>query len=154
MSFNITFLIQMIAFAIFVFICMKWIWPPLIGEISNRQKKIEESLQAAEKAKQSVSLAEENASKIISDAKVKAQEIVDQAESQKSKLIDNASDEARAEKERIIKSATIETAKNKAQEELRKEISKLAIAGAEKIISSKVSSEEDDALVKEALKQF
>lgn len=146
----------MIAFAIFVFICMKWIWPPLIGEISNRQKKIEESLQAAEKAKQSVSLAEENASKIISDAKVKAQEIVDQAESQKSKLIDNASDEARAEKERIIKSATaeIETAKNKAQEELRKEISKLAIAGAEKIISSKVSSEEDDALVKEALKQF
>ena len=101
-------------------------------------------------------MAQGNAEKIIADAKDKAQEIIDQAESQKTKIIDAAQDEAKNEKARIIKSAEadIETAQNKAREELRKQIAELATAGAEQILGRKLDSKSDEVLVNEALKNF
>ncbi|WP_406041121.1 F0F1 ATP synthase subunit B [Succinimonas sp.] len=156
MSFNITFLIQMIAFLIFTFICMFWIWPLLMKAITDRQNEIKKSLDDAAKARQSVALAQDNAEKIISEAKDKAQEIVEQAENQRSKLIDSAQQEAKAEKSRIVKSAEadIQTAQNKAREELRKQIAQLATAGAEQILGQKLDSKSDEALINDALKNF
>jgi len=155
-SFNITFLLQMVAFLIFAFVCMIWIWPLVLKYITDRQTEIKNSLEEAARAKQSVALAQGNAEKIIADAKDKAQEIIDQAESQKTKIIDAAQDEAKNEKARIIKSAEadIETAQNKAREELRKQIAELATAGAEQILGRKLDSKSDEVLVNEALKNF
>ena len=41
MNINMTFVIQMIAFGIFVFICMRFLWPEILKTISERQKEIQ-----------------------------------------------------------------------------------------------------------------
>ena len=62
MNFNITFIVQIIAFLVFVFVCMKWIWPPIMQAIVARQKDIGDSIEAAKKANQDVEVAKLNAS--------------------------------------------------------------------------------------------
>lgn len=149
MSFNITFLVQMLAFALFVIICMKYIWPALNTYIEKRQKEIADSLAQAQSAKQEVDLAHSNASKIVSSAHDEAKKIVDDAHKRKSKIIDEAGLEAKQEKERIVKSADVEidNNRNKAREELRKEIASLAIQGAEKIVETKSNNATADAAI-------
>jgi F-type H+-transporting ATPase subunit b len=47
---NLTLIGQLIAFTIFVIFCMKYVWPPISGALADRQKKIAEGLDAADKA--------------------------------------------------------------------------------------------------------
>ena len=153
MNFNITFIVQIIAFLVFVFVCMKWIWPPIMQAIAARQKDIGDSIEAAKKANQDVEVAKLNASKIVDEAKTQAQEIVDSAEKRKLQIVDEATDIAKKEKERLLKNAEAEVLaeKNKAKEELRKEISSLAVQGAEKIISKTLDKKTSQSLVDEAI---
>lgn len=156
MSFNITFILQMIFFAIFVGVCFKWIWPPIMKAITDRQNEISKSLEEAKKAAQSVELANSNAQEIIEKAKLEAQEILASAQSRKSQIIDEATEEAKKEKDSILLSAKseIESEKNRARENLRKEISSIAIAGAEKIIKNNIDKTTNSALVDDMIKNM
>ena len=153
MSFNMTFIVQIIVFLIFVAICMKYIWPPLMNAISERQNEISESINSAKQASQELELAKINASKIVSEAKGQAQAIIDSANKRKSIIIDEAAEEAKREKVRIIKSAEaeIEAERNRTMEELRRQISVLAVSGAQKIIESKLEDQSDKTLIDKAL---
>ena len=139
MEINATFVGQAVAFLIFAVLCMKFVWPPLITALEKRQKEIADGLTAAEKAKKSLELANENAKDTIRSAKVEAQ-----------KIIDKASEEAQLERKKILDLAKseIEAEKNKAREDLRSEVVSLAVAGAEKIINEKIDSKADEALLK------
>lgn len=156
MNFNITFLIQMIAFAIFVFICMKYIWPPFIKSLSDREQMIAKSIEDAKKATKSLELANEQAQKIISDAKSQAQEIVDSALKDKNAIIEKANNLAKEEKSRILESAKAEISleKNKAEESLRKELSSLVISSTEQILSKNISSEIDNKIIEDYLEKI
>ena len=153
MSFNMTFIVQIIVFLIFVAICMKYIWPPLMNAISERQNEISESINSAKQASQELELAKINASKIVSEAKGQAQAIIDSANKRKSIIINEAAEEAKSEKVRIIKSAEaeIEAERNRTMEELRRQISVLAVSGAQKIIESKLEDQSDKTLIDKAL---
>ena len=65
MQINWTFVGQAIEFIIFVWLCMKFIWPPIISAIEARQKDIADGLEAAEKGKRSLELATNNAKEQI-----------------------------------------------------------------------------------------
>lgn len=151
-----TFILQIISFGLFVFVCMKWIWPPIMKTISDRQNEISESLNAAKGAMQDVELSKVNASKIIDDAKMQAQEIIDSAQKRRSQIVDEASEDAKQEKERILKAAQneIEAERNKTKEELRKEVSSLALAGAKKIIEKNIDAKTNAALVDDLIKNL
>ena len=58
MTINATLLGQAISFALFVLFCMKFVWPPLIGALRERQATIAEGLAAAEKSAQAQELAQ------------------------------------------------------------------------------------------------
>lgn len=150
MEINATFLGQAVAFVIFVVVCMKYIWPPLMSALEKRQKEIADGLANAEKAKKNLELAKSNASDTLRQAKVEAQKIIDEANKQRALILDRASEDATAEKNRIIESAKveIEAERNKAREELRAEVISLAIAGAEKILDKKMDASADHQLVK------
>lgn len=150
MEINATFLGQAVAFLIFAYICMKYIWPPLMKALEQRQKEIADGLAAAEKAKKSLQLAQAGAKDTIREAKAQAQKIIDEANKQRSRIINDAQEEALTEKRRILEQAKneINSEMNKAREELRSEITTLAVAGAEKILSAKVSAETDKAMLK------
>lgn len=150
MEINATFLGQAVAFVIFVAVCMKYVWPPLMNALEKRQKEIADGLANAEKAKKNLELAKSNASDTLRQAKLEAQKIIDDANKQRALILDRASEEATTEKNRIIDSAKveIEAERNKAREELRAEVISLAIAGAEKILDKKMDASADHQLVK------
>ena len=150
MEINATFLGQAVAFVIFVAVCMKYVWPPLMNALEKRQKEIADGLANAEKAKKNLELAKTNAASALRQAKAEAQQIIDDANKQRAMILDRATEEATNEKNRIVEAAKaeIEAERNKAREELRAEVIALAIAGAEKILDKKMDASSDHQLVK------
>ena len=140
MNLNATLVGQTIAFAVFVIFCMKYVWPPLMSAIEDRQKKIADGLASAERATKDLELAQNKASDQLKDAKGQAAEIVDMANKRKAQIVDEAKTEATAERDKIIAQgyAEVEAERNRAKEELRQKVATLAIAGAEKILERSI----------------
>ena len=143
MNMNATLLGQAISFALFVWFCMKYVWPPIIQAIEERQKKITDGLQAAERAKKDLDLAQANASDSLREAKRTATEVIEQANKRKTQILDEAREEAQAERQKILAhaEAEVEAERNRVRDELRKQVATLAIAGAEKIIERSIDKD-------------
>jgi F-type H+-transporting ATPase subunit b len=140
---NATLLGQAIAFAIFVWFCMKYVWPPLMKAIEERQKIIADGLSAAERAEKDLNLAKANASDRMKEAKRAATEVIEQANKRKSQIVDEAKGEALAERQKILAQAAaeIEALRVRARDDLRKQVATLAVAGAEKILERAIDKD-------------
>ena len=149
MNMNATLLGQAIAFSLFVWFCMKYVWPPIMQAIEERQKKIAEGLDAAERASRDLELAKEKATQALREGKEQAAGIIDQANKRASQIVDEAKEQAIAEGERLkaAAQAEIEQEINRAKEALRSQVASLAITGAEKILSKSVDSKAQAELV-------
>lgn len=143
MNINLTLIGQSITFALFVWFCMKFIWPPIMGALEARRKEIADGLAAAERGQHKQELAEKRAAEHIKNAKGQASEIVAQAQKRASEIVEEAKGDARTEAERIVTGANaeIEQEINRAREHLRKEVIGLAIAGAEKVLKREVDKD-------------
>ena len=144
MDINATIIGQTIAFAVFVLFCMKYVWPPLMDAIEERQKKIAEGLEASERGEKDLVLAQEKATQYLADAKAQAAEIIEQANKRHAQIVDSAKDDARSEAEKIKAGANaeIEQEINRAREQLRAQVAGLAVAGAEKILARSIDAEQ------------
>ena len=142
MDVNITFISEMIAFVVFVLFCMKYVWPPLIGAIEERQKTIADGLAASDRAAKDLELAQEKATSQLKEAKAQAAEIVEAAKKRETQIVEEAAAKAQAEKEKILAAghAEIETERNQAREELRQQVAVLAVTGAEKILERSIDA--------------
>ncbi|MDB1122583.1 F0F1 ATP synthase subunit B [Vibrio algarum] len=143
MNMNATLLGQAIAFALFVWFCMKYVWPPIIEAIEERQKNIADGLSAAERAAKDLNLAQANASEQLKEAKRTATEVIDSANKRKAQIIDEAREEAQAERQKILTQAEaeLEAERNRAKDDLRKQVATLALAGAEKILERSIDKD-------------
>jgi F-type H+-transporting ATPase subunit b len=132
----------MIFFAAFVLFCMKYVWPPIIGAMTEREKKIADGLAAADRASKDLELAQKKAGQSLTEAKAQAAELIEQANKRSSQIIDEAKQTARLEGERLITAAKAEIGqeKNRVIEELRKEVASIAVVGAEKILGSTIDA--------------
>jgi F-type H+-transporting ATPase subunit b len=153
---NATLFAQMIVFAILIWVTMKWIWPPLMAAIEERQQKIAEGLAAADRSKKDLAQAEEQVAEVIREARVKAAEIVSQAEVRRSQIIDHAKEEAVEEgnRQKAAAAAEIVSASARAREDLRKQVSALAVAGAEKLLMREIDGNAHKALLDELAAQI
>lgn len=136
MDINATIIGQFIVFSILVWFTMKYVWPPITKAIHEREKKIAAGLEAAERSKRELEMAEHKAITIIREAKQQATQIIEQANLHSSQLIEDAKVQAKQESKRIVDSAQgeIDREVNQAKQALRTQVVTLAIAGAEKII--------------------
>lgn len=143
MNMNATLLGQAISFALFVWFCMKYVWPPILDAIEERQKKIADGLAAAERAEKDLDLAQANASEQMKEAKRTATEIIEQANKRKEQILEEAREDAQAERQKILSQAEaqIEAERSRARDELRKQVATLAIAGAEKILERTIDKD-------------
>ncbi|MDO9475355.1 MAG: F0F1 ATP synthase subunit B [Pseudohongiella sp.] len=150
MNLNATIIGQSIAFAVFVWFCLKYVWPPIITALSERQKKIADGLEAADRAQRDLNLAQNKAADELRDAKVKSAEIIDMANKRASQIVDEAKDKARDEGQRLIAGARaeIEMEVQRAREALRTQVAAIVIAGAEKILETSVDQAANEELVK------
>jgi|TARA_B100000809_G_C15025612_1_gene490037 F-type H+-transporting ATPase subunit b len=146
---NLTLIGQAIAFAVFVWFCMKYVWPPVMQALQERQKKIADGLDAASRATRDLELAQEKAEETLRESKEQAQQILEQANKRANQIVEEARDNARAEGERIIAGARSEIDQeiNRAKEELRAQVSLLAVAGAERILESSIDEAKHRELV-------
>lgn len=149
MNLNATLIGQSLAFAIFVIFCMKYVWPPVTQALRDRQKKIAGGLEAADRAKRDLELAQEKASKQMREAKEQAAEIIEQANKRANQIVDEAKEQARAEGERlkVAAQAEIDQELNQAREALRSQVASIAIAGAEKILAQQIDKKAQSKLV-------
>jgi F-type H+-transporting ATPase subunit b len=139
---NATIIGQSIAMIVFVWFCMKFIWPLIIEMIEERQTTIADGLAAAEKGSRALEEAEAEKAVVLDAARGQAREIIDQANNRASSIVDEARTEAGSEKQRILESAQaeVEQEANRAREELRGQVSAIAVAGAEKILHKEIDA--------------
>ena len=149
MNINATLIGQAIAFAIFVLFCMKFVWPPVIAALHERQKKIADGLDAANRAARDPELAHEKAGQQLREAKAQAAEIIEQAKKSANQIVDEARDQARAEGDRMIAQAKaqIEQELNSVKDALRAQVGALAVSGAEKILGASIDANAQKQLV-------
>lgn len=142
MNINLTLFGQTIAFIVFVWFCLKYIWPPLINALNERKKTIADGLAAAVHGQQAQERGEQRAVEIIRDAKTQAQEILASAEKRRNEIVEEAKIEAKDEGERLVGAAhaEIEQETHRAREELRGQLASLVVAGASQILDKEVDA--------------
>ena len=140
MNINATLILQSIAMMIFVWFCMKFIWPPLIKAMDERRERIAEGLAASDRADKELEAAKVTVGEQIREARDKASEIVEQATQRHSQILDQAKDDALAERQRQVTAAEadITQAANQAREDLRSSVASLAVLGAGKILEREI----------------
>lgn len=149
MDINLTFLGQMVSFAILVWFTTKFIWPQLNHAIEERQKKVADGLAAAERARAELKDADAKAAVEIKQARQQAAEIVERAQQQANQIVDKAREEALVEAARVKAAAAEEVASmhQRAREELRSWVGRLAVQGAEKIVQREIDASAHKAML-------
>ena len=149
MNINLTLIGQMIAFVCFVMFCMKYVWPPILAAMAEREKKISDGLAAADRASHDLELAKEKAVERLKEAKHEAAGIVDAANKRGNQIVEEAKGAAVVEADRVKASAQaeIEQETNRAREQLRGQVAALSLAGAEKVLGAAIDQEAHSELV-------
>lgn len=142
MDINVTLFGQMITFVLFVWFTKRFVWPPVIQALKDRQSKIADGLAAAERGHVELAQALEEANQMIKKTKEEAGNIILEAKKQSDVILDQARILAREEGQRIIQQAHAEVQHMvmQAKETLRKQVATIALAGAEKILESSIDS--------------
>ena len=143
MNINLTLLAQAVAFAVFIWFTVKFVWPPLMRAIEERQKTIADGLAAAEKGKQALEISTRQADDEIKAVRARVAEIIAQAEKRNAQMIEEAKKAAKAEgeREKLAAQAEIDQQIAHAREALREQVANLAVAGAEKILRREVNAQ-------------
>ncbi|MDT8363087.1 MAG: F0F1 ATP synthase subunit B [Nitrosomonas sp.] len=140
MNINFTLVSQAIAFSVFIWFTIKFVWPPLLRAIEDRQKLIADGLAAGERGKKELELSSQRSSETLKEAKQRAGDIVIQAEKRAADIIEEAKNVAKEEGKKIIVGAKAEVEHEifSAREALRQQVSSLAIQGASKILRREI----------------
>lgn len=151
MNINLTLIAQALAFAALIWLIATFIWPPLLNAIEERQKKIAEGLAAADNSQKALAQAEEKANDELKAARAKANEIIEQAHQRANQIVEAARNEAMEEgaRQKALAQAEIDASANRAREELRKQVSMLAVTGAEKLLRREIDANAHKALLDE-----
>jgi F-type H+-transporting ATPase subunit b len=156
MNINFSLIAQAVAFALFIWFTVRYVWPPLLGAIEARQKQIADGLAAGEQGRKSLELSTRQAEDAIKEARGRAAEIVSQAERRAAQLIEEAKGAAKEEgtREKAAAKAEIGQEVQRARELLREHVAALAVAGAEKILRREVDARSHAELLEGIKKQL
>lgn len=156
MDINLTFVIQGLAFFAVAWLVMKFGWPHIMAAIEERQQKIAEGLAAADNAQKNLAQAEEKVNEELKGARAKANEIIEQAHQRANQIIDAAKAEAIAEgqRQKALAESEIVASANRAREDLRRQVSVLAVSGAEKLLRREIDAAAHKALLDDLAAQL
>jgi F-type H+-transporting ATPase subunit b len=142
MNINLTLIGQAISFGIFVWFCVKYVWPPLLKALEERETRIADGLAAAEKGQRDLESAGQKVEEILQEGRNKAQEFIAQSQRRGDEIIEQAKHTAIEEGERLLAAARgqIGQERNEARESLRKEVAVLALTGAEQVLMREIDA--------------
>ena len=156
MDINATLLGQMLVFGILIWFSWKFIWPPLVKAVEDRQKKIADGLAAAERGQKELHQASGEAQVIVTEARDKALKIVDQANRRSSEIIEEARGTAIAEGQRLVGDARQEVVleQARARDALRKDVAQLAVAGASRLLGREIDAKAHADLIEKLAREI
>lgn len=156
MNLNLTLIGQLIAFLIFVGFCMKYVWPPIVTAMADRQKRIAEGLDAADRATRELETAKGQIADELNAARAQVSELIEHANKRASQIVEEAQDKARMEADKIMLSAQAQIAQDAAQarESLRAEVANLAVAGAERVLGATIDAKAHNKLLAELAEEL
>tara|TARA_B100001559_G_scaffold311677_1_gene308464 strand:- start:613 stop:1083 length:471 start_codon:yes stop_codon:yes gene_type:complete len=151
LNINLTLIGQAISFAIFVWFCMKYVWPPITSALDQRKKTIADGLSAAELGQQSLEKAKVDVEEKLTEAKSEAKNIIAMAEKRQSDILDEANVKASEETSKKLKLAEqeVEQLSMRLKESLKQDVSKLVVEGAEMILKKEIDKSVHDKAIKE-----
>jgi F-type H+-transporting ATPase subunit b len=146
---TVTLIVQMIVFAIFVWVVMSFIWPIILGAMNEREKKIASGLAAAEQGQKDLSEAKSRAEDVVKEARTRALAIESQARTQANQILDDARKAASLEGEKALAAAKsqIELESNRARDALRGQVVSLAVAGAKRVLEKEIDAKSHGELL-------
>lgn len=156
MDINLTLVVQMLVFGVFVWFTMKFVWPPLAKALEERQEKIADGLSAAERGRRELELAQHRVKDELKQAKAQAAEIVEKASKRAAQLIEEAKEDAKIEANRMAKLAHehLQQDVNRAKDALRKQVAELAVSGAELILKREIDEKANSMLLDNLIKEI
>ena len=151
MNINLTLIAQALSFAALIWLIATFVWPPLLKAIEERQQKIAEGLAAADNSQRALAQAQDKANEELKAARTKANEIIDQAHKRGAQIVEAAKAEAVTEglRQKALIDAEIEASATRAREELRQQVSLLAVSGAERLLKREIDAQAHKALLDE-----
>ncbi|MAZ43574.1 MAG: F0F1 ATP synthase subunit B [Legionellales bacterium] len=156
MDINATLLGQMITFLLFIWFTMKFVWPPVVKALEARKNEIAEGLAAAERGHHELSLSQDKAKTALREARDESSKLLEAARAQADKIVEDARAEAQEEAKRIVERAASEVAQmeSSAREGLKKQVSSLAVAGAQKILGRTIDAQAHNDILDELVKEL
>lgn len=156
MNINLTLIAQAMTFAILIWFTAKFVWPPLLAAIETRQKTIADGLAAGERGKHDLEMASKRSAEIIREAKEKAAEILAGGDKRATEIIEAAKVQAKVEGDRIIAGAKAEIDQEvfRAKEQLRTQVSAIALAGAAKILGREIDAKAHNDLLEKLVAEI
>jgi F-type H+-transporting ATPase subunit b len=156
MNINATLIGQAIMFILFVSFCMKFIWPPIVGALEARRKQIADGLAAAERGKHDLDLAANRSAEMLREAKEKAAEIIALGDKRASEIVEEAKNQAKTEGDRILAGAKAEIEQEvfRAKEQLRTQVSEVALAAAAKILGREIDAKAHNDLLEKLVAEI
>lgn len=156
MNINATIIGQAIVFLVLIWFSWKFIWPPLMKAVEDRQKKIADGLAAAERGQKELQQAHGEAAGIVNEARDKALKIVDQANRRSNEIIEEARATAISEGQRLVGDARQEVAleQSRARDALRKDVATLAVAGASRLLEREIDPKAHADLIEKLAREI
>ena len=156
MNINATLLGQTLMFAMFVWFCMKFVWPPIMAALDARKKQIADGLSAGERGKHDLELAAKRSAEVIREAKEKAAEIIAQGDKRASEIIEEAKAKAEVDAGNIRARANSEIEQEvfRAKEQLRTQVSAIALSGASKILGREIDAKAHNDLLEKLVTEI
>lgn len=156
MNITVSLIAQMAAFVALIWLVNRYLWAPLSKVLGDRQARIADGLAAAEKGKHDLELAEKRVIDELKKAKEQAAEILARAEKRASEIVEEAKGDARVEAERLITGARAEIDQevNRVKEQLRAQLSELALTSAGKILDREIDSKAHEDILKKAMTEI
>jgi F-type H+-transporting ATPase subunit b len=150
---NGTFIAELLAFVVVLFVVAKYILPPLNRMLAERQGAISSELAAADQAKAEAEAADADRRAALEHARVQAREIVEQAQRTADRLAEEAHDRGQREYERLVTSADAEVrlARQRALEEAAQHLGELVVEVVERIIGREMDRAAHRDLIQEAV---
>ena len=132
-----------IIFGLVLFVLAKFGFPLITGMVDKRNRRINDSLEAARTAEEAIAHLKEEQERIIAETRAEQNKLMQEAAAERDRMIAQAQDQARAEAQKILDEAKVRIGQEKeeAMKELRNEVAKMSIAIAEKVVRKDLSSD-------------
>jgi F-type H+-transporting ATPase subunit b len=150
---NFTFVLELIAFLIVLWLMAKYVLPPLRDAMAKRAEHIRSSIQGAEDAKREADHLAGRRRELLEAARAEARQIIDQANEIADQLKEEGRQRGLEEHDRLVSNAQveIELERDRARAEVMSSLGDLVLEAAERVVGAGLDSDRHRALVDEAI---